>query len=229
MKTWEIERAFNEDIREKRKAGSGSFHRRGKGVKHGMSGALRTPSYYMTNKEKKQLNGEVSVSFMYETIIPIEEFKLKDEQLQKTMLTRWRELYDNMKIRTELGLSNKAFYDLVAELGIPKKPRVEGTKRTGRPKAVKVENKPKELPKKNLLDLVEEAVKEEQSKLIKETPKEIMVETSPVLVSTGITFNYNQISDIETLNRILTKCQLLMEDEPHKFRLEINLSEIIGK
>jgi hypothetical protein len=202
---------------------------RGKGVKHGISGAFRTPSYFMTNKEKKQLNGEVESFNMYETIINIKEFKLKDEQMQKAMLTRWRELYDNMKIRTELGLSNKAFYDLVAELGIPKKPRVEGAKRAGRPKAVKVENKPKELPKKNLLDLVEEAVKEEQSKVIKETPKEITAEISPVLVSSGITFNYDQISDIETLNRILTKCQLLMEDEPHKFRLEIRLSEIIGK
>ena len=67
MKSWEIERLFNEDVRDKRKTGSGSFHKRGKGVKHGISGALRTPSYYMKPKEKKKLNGEVSVSFMYET------------------------------------------------------------------------------------------------------------------------------------------------------------------
>src|SRR4051794_2157320 len=94
-KQWEVERIFNDDIREKRKAGSGSFHRRGKGVKHGMSGALRTPSFYMSNKEKKKLNGEVTVTYMYETLIPFNEFDLKDTETQKAMLTRWREIYDN--------------------------------------------------------------------------------------------------------------------------------------
>lgn len=197
---------------------------RGKGVKHGISGAFRTPSYFMTNKEKKSLDGKVETFNMYETIIPIEEFKLKDEQMQKAMLTKWREIYDNMKIRKELGVSNKAFYDLVAELNLPKKTRVEGPKRAGRPNMVKAEIKEKESPKKNLLDLVEEAVKEEELKL-----KEKTAEVSPVLVSNGITFNYNQISDIETLNRILTKCQLLMDGEPHKFRLEISMTEIIGE
>ena len=89
---------------------------------------------------------------------------------------------------------------------------------------VKAEIKEKESPKKNLLDLVEEAVKEEELKL-----KEKTAEVSPVLVSNGITFNYDQISDIETLNRILTKCQLLMDGEPHKFRLKISMTEIIGE
>lgn len=184
---------------------------------------MSTPYDYMNKKEKEKLNGEVETFNMNETILPYEEFRLKDESLQKMMLTRWREIYDNMKIRTELGISNKAFYDLVAELGIPKKPRVENTGRVGRPKTVKPEIKQKELPKKNLLELVEEAVKEDALKL-QEKPAEVL----PVMISQGITFNYDQISDIETLNRILTKCQLLMEDEPHKFQLKISLSEIIG-
>jgi hypothetical protein len=198
---------------------------RGKGVKHGISGAFRTPSYFMTNKEKKLLNGKVETFNMYETIISIEEFKQKDEQMQKAMLTKWREVHDNLKIRKELGISNKAFYDLVAELEIPKKRRVDTAKRAGRAKDVKPQTKQAQItkaPQKNLLELVEEAVKEE-SKLFKEESAEI----TPVLVSNGITFNYNQISDIETLNRILTKCQLLMDGEPHKFRLEISMTEII--
>lgn len=56
MKSWEIERLFQDDIREKRKTGSGSFHKRGKGVKHGLSGALKTPYHYMKTKEKNKLN-----------------------------------------------------------------------------------------------------------------------------------------------------------------------------
>ena len=50
-----IERIFQDDIRDKRKAGSGAFHMRGKGVRHGFNGALRTPSFFMKTKEKKKL------------------------------------------------------------------------------------------------------------------------------------------------------------------------------
>ena len=87
--TKEIERFLREDIREKKKAASGSFHKRGKGVKHGFSGALRTPSYYMSNKEKNQLNGELKVTNMYKEIISKEEFFQKDAETQKLLLTKW--------------------------------------------------------------------------------------------------------------------------------------------
>ena len=59
------------------------------------------------------------------TLIPFNEFNLKDTETQKALLTKWREVYDNASIRSELGISNKAFYDLVADLEIPKKRRVE--------------------------------------------------------------------------------------------------------
>ena len=42
---------------------------------------------------------------MYETIIPLKEFKLKDEETQKKLLTRWREIYPNAKIIKEMGFS----------------------------------------------------------------------------------------------------------------------------
>ena len=42
----------------------------------------------MSNKEKKKLNGEVKVTYMYDTIIPIDEFRLKDEETQKTHVNK---------------------------------------------------------------------------------------------------------------------------------------------
>jgi hypothetical protein len=227
MHTREIERMLKEDIREKKKIGSGAFHMRGKGVKHGFSGALRTPYHYMSNKEKKKLNGEVETYFMYETIIPINEFELKDAETQKNMLTRWREIYDNLHIRTEMGISNKAFYDLVADLKIPKKTRVdsEEKKRKGTTKQAKK----KEAPKKTLLDFVEEeTTKEEIKKEIKEEINVVSeISPTPVLVTNGINFNYNKIADQEELNRILTKCQLIVDGEPNKFQLTLTLTEIV--
>ena len=105
MKSKEIERMLREDIREKKKTASGSFHMRGKGVKHGFSGALRTPSYYMSNKQKNQLNGELKVSNMYETILSKEEFFKHSEEMQKIMLTKWRENYQNNEIMEHMGIS----------------------------------------------------------------------------------------------------------------------------
>jgi hypothetical protein len=226
-KQWEVERIFNDDIREKRKAGSGSFHKRGKGVKHGMSGALRTPSYYMSTKEKKKLNGEVKVSYMYETLVPFKEFDLKDRETQKAMLTRWREIYDNASIRMELGISNKAFYDLVADLGIPKKTRVDSEDSKRKPKQAKV----KLPPKKSLMDTMEflgaeREVLEVKKEVAKEVEK-VEKENAPVLVSTGMQLTYNKIYGEEELNNIFTKCQIMVEGENKKFQLTLSLTEIV--
>jgi hypothetical protein len=231
MKTQDIEKMLIEDMREKRKIGSGSFHKRGKGVKHGMSGALRTPSYYMSNKEKKKLNGEVKVTNMYETLIPFKEFKLKDVETQKVLLTKWREIHDNLTIRKGLGISNKSFYDLVAELGIPRKTRVdsEGSKR--KPKQAKVSI----TPKKSLMETVEFLgverevleVKKEVAKEIAKEVEKVEKENTPVLVTTGMQLTYNKIYDEQELNNIFTKCQIMVEGENKKFHLTLSLTEIV--
>lgn len=228
-KQWEVERIFNDDIREKRKAGSGSFHRRGKGVKHGMSGALRTPSFYMSNKEKKKLNGEVKVSYMYETLVSFNEFVENDRETQKAMLTKWREVYDNSSIRSELGISNKAFYDLVSDLEIPKKRRVdsEDSKRKPKPKQAKVSV----TPKKSLMDTMQFLGEErEVLEVKKEVAKEIEKaeeKNTPVLVTTGMQLTYNKIYGEEELNNIFTKCQIMVEGENKKFKLTLSLTEIV--
>jgi hypothetical protein len=226
-KQWEVERIFNDDIREKRKAGSGSFHRRGKGVKHGMSGALRTPSFYMSNKEKKKLNGEVKVSYMYETIISINEFQLKDKETQKAMLTKWREAHDNLTIRNLMGVSNKTFYDLVAELKIPKKTRVDSEDSKRKPKQARVSV----TPKKSLMDTMqflgeEREVLEVKKEVAKEIEK-VEEKNMPVLVTTGMQLTYNKIYGEEELNNIFTKCQIMVEGENKKFKLTLSLTEIV--
>lgn len=228
-KDWEVERIFNDDVRDKRKAGSGSFHRRGKGVKHGMSGALKTPSFYMSAKEKKKLNGEVEVTNMYTTLIPFNEFNLKDMETQKALLTKWREIYDNATIRLELGISNKAFYDLVSDLEIPKKRRVEDRNQRSKPKQAKVSVTPK--PKKSLMETMqflgeEREVLEVKKEVIKEVEK-VEKENAPVLITTGMQLTYNKIYGEEELNTIFTKCQIMVEGENKKFQLTLSLTEII--
>ena len=215
MKTWEIERLFNDDIRDKRKTGSGVFHRRGKGVKHGISGALRTPSYYMSNKEKKKLNGEVKVTRMYDTIIPIDEFRLKDEETQKHMLIRWREIYNNTQIKTGLGIANSPYYKLVDELDLPKK--IRGVKKGGK----KAPRKSKPIIVSPELDLFELPEEPKEKEIEQETPK-------PILLTKGLHLEYNGTYDVEALSKIFTKLQLIVDGDTNKYNISLSLSEIVG-
>lgn len=218
MKHWEIERLFNDDIRDKRKAGSGSFHKRGKGVKHGISGALRTPFYYMSNKEKKKLNGEVQVYQMYETIIPIEEFRLKDEETQRAMLTKWREIYDNGKIQKDLGIANSPFFKLIDQLRIPKKPR--GGSRGKGTRTAKVASVKKSTEFQNL------EFELEPKELKKETQT---ISVKPNIITKGLHLEYNGKYDVESLSRLFTKLQLLIDGEPCDYNIALSLTEIPEK
>jgi len=200
-----IERLLREDIQEKKKTGRGAFSMRGKGVKHGFSGALKTPYYYMSNKEKKKLDGEVKVSNMYETVIPFNEFEFKDTETKKAMLLRWREIYPNTKIMKEMGLNNTDYYKLIGDLEIPKKPR-GGIQPKSKKRTAAV--KPKEI-----------------IELMAETPKKEAAQIQQ-LITNGLHVEYNGTYDHETLNKLFTKLQLLIDGEPNKFRISLSMSEI---
>ena len=216
MNSQDVERLFREDIRDKRKAGSGSFHKRGKGVKHGISGALKTPYHYMTTKEKKKLNGEVKVSFMYETVIPMREFKLKDEETQRAMLIRWRELFENKHIIKEMGIGNNTLYGLIEELNLPKKPR--GGTRAGAGKRI---------AKQKALKAVSISPEKEVEEIEKVEKKEIETEVIKTsLVTKGLHLEYNGEFDIEALNRLFTKLQLMIDGETCKYNISLYLSEV---
>lgn len=195
-----IEKIFLDDIREKKRTGNGVYSRTGKGVKHHMSG-IKTPYDFMKAKERRKLNGEVVVTNMYTTILPRDEFKSKDLETQRNMMSKWRELYPNTQIRQEMGLANKAFYDLVDALGLPKKPKGQGI-RAGRVK------KPTEL------QALVAAPQQDEPPRIK-----------PILISNGLHLEYNGEYNSEELIKIFTKLQLLVENEENKFNLSISLTE----
>lgn len=204
-----IERLLREDIQEKKKAGRGVFSMRGKGVKHGLSGALKTPYYYMSNKEKKKLDGEVKVSNMYETVIPFKEFELKDQETKKAMLLRWREIYPNTKIMREMNLNNSDYYKLIGDLEIPKKPRggVRHTKNKNRTSAAKTE----------VIAISAETSKKEAAQIQHQIQQ---------IITNGLHVEYNGTYDHETLNKLFTKLQLLIDGEPNKFRISLSMSEV---
>lgn len=186
---------------------------RGKGVKHGLSGALKTPYHYMSAKEKKKLNGEVEVFNMYETIIPFKEFELKDEETQRNMLIRWREIYTNAKIREELGITNSPFYDLVKKLNLPKKLNSNaGKTRKKREAKTKITALS---PEMSSSEIKQEVMPETKSEVVK-----------AMIVSNGLHLEYNGSFDVDTLNKLFTKLQLLIDGESNKYHISLSLSEI---
>lgn len=209
--TKEIERMLREDIREKKKAASGSFHKRGKGVKHGFSGALRTPSYYMTTKEKNQLNGELKVMNMYETIMDKEEFFKQSEEMQKTILTRWREIYQNDEIIKGTGISSAVYHRLIERLEVPKKPRIYN------------ENSHKKKRRSKPIKKVPELVTQTPSN--NTSPQKEVIQQPQKFVQTGLHLEYSGNYNSEQLSKIFTKLQLITDDEKCKFVINISLTE----
>ncbi|MED3440312.1 hypothetical protein P4393_12675 [Bacillus subtilis] len=115
-----IERMFNEEVREKKRAGSGIFSRvstrRG-----GSNKALRTPYYYMSAKEKKDLNGEAVTIYNMREIIHYNDFLKKSRKDQIELMTYWRKVYTVTDITNGMGISKELFYRTIEQLGLKKR------------------------------------------------------------------------------------------------------------
>lgn len=210
-----IERIFQDEIREKKRAGSGAFHMRGKGVKHGFSGALRTPYHFMKKKERDQLSGAVEVSNVYSSILNWEEWCARDKETQKLLMTKWREIYSNTEIQEQLqvgrgkAFNSQSFADIVNDLGCPKKTHIPGNKKPERKKIAAITSSPQ-------LEFE-----------IGESIRPIREEVQTVLITNGLHLQYNGEYDQEQLNKIFTKLQLLIDGESNKFKISLSLSEVV--
>jgi hypothetical protein len=210
----EVRDKKNQAYLNKSKTGSKGGSKSRKGV--------RTAYDFMNKKEKKLLNGEVESYNMFTTILNWAEWQTKDTETQKNLLTKWRETYPNSKIMDELGqgrtkaFNTQSFADLVNGLGCPPKTRGQfsGERKPRKAKAPKVQ----ETPKMSLLEFAEEPKEE--------VKQEIQKEVQTLLVTKGLHLEYNGNYDVEALNRLFTKLQLLVDGEPSKYRISLSLSEI---
>jgi hypothetical protein len=211
---------FELEVREKKnqaflnKARTGS-----KGGSRSRKG-MNTPFDYMSKKEKQKLNGEVRVGNMYTTILNWAEFEQKDKETKKQLLTKWREIYPNTKIMEALSegrpskLNSQSYADIVNELGCPKKQRNTGPRKS-KAKTVAI-NSPV------IESQLEFAVPEQQQPI----EQKIQEQVQTMIVTKGLHLEYNGNYDVDSLNRLFTKLQLLVDGEPNKFRISLSLSEI---
>lgn len=110
----EFERMFIEEIRDKKRIGRGIFSRKST-RKGGSNKPLKTPYYYMTNKERQALNGKVRVYGM-EDIISYEEFMNRDISEQLRLMSLWKQSHKKVDIHRSMGISSSTFYRLLDNL-----------------------------------------------------------------------------------------------------------------
>jgi len=209
-----IEKIFYDDLREKKRTGSNIHHKTGS---RGYVGKMLFPTDIMSRKDKYNMRkaGKVERYNMYDTIINKDEFLLKDKELQKNLLTHWREIYENEKIMEGMEIhSNNTYHRLIKDLEIPKKKRGGARNFSGRPRASKkivaTESQPQLLKTEdtiNTLPIVED--KEQPIKLLQ----------------TGLHLEYNGSYTAEQLSKIFTKLQLITDGEECKFVINISLTE----
>lgn len=113
----EIEKLLRQDSSQKKKIGNSIKYR--KSTRKGSSKKpLLTQSYFLSKKEKQELNGDVKV-YNKDSILSAEEFEKLSLEEQKDSLTIWRNLFTTEVIKEKMGVNNTKFYTYIKELGIP--------------------------------------------------------------------------------------------------------------
>ena len=216
----EIEKVYLSEIREKKNHAYNSRARTGGQGSSGSRKGVRTAYDYMTNAEKKKLNSEIEVFNMYETVIPFKEFELKDTETQRTLLTRWRELYPNKKIYTEMELPGapSSFYTLMDKLDVPKKGNYG-------PKGPKDPDKSK--PRKAAAKVAkQEQQQQQQEQQPVATTAEKLQPTPGSVRLNGLSLQYSALCTPEQIEDELARLQLQVTGKKSKYMFTCYLTEI---
>ena len=103
----DIKKTFNEEVREKKRTANGVHGRCGRKAKK-----VSTPVDLLTGKERRAYEGTspVTVSSIYDTIIPLEEFKSLPKSKKMVYLYEYRKRFPARVIAKEWNLSEKSIY-----------------------------------------------------------------------------------------------------------------------
>lgn len=209
----DIQRMFRDEIRDKKKTASGVHHKTGK---NGYVGNMRFPSDLMNRSEKikHRKAGKVVTSNIFDEILPIDEFEKLETYEQRNRLQYWRNQKQNKEILSGMGISFKRYYDIVAELELPKAPRIKnGEPRKGTAKKVKQSSVAIQERVPAVQEMPEVLIPPNEVK----NPQEIIVE--------GLNVIFTGTYTAEKIEKQLTKFMLLLDSEEDDFYIEFRLMQ----
>lgn len=196
----DISKLFHDDVRDKKRAASGVYHRTGK---RGYVGSVRLTSDLLSGKEKREYQrpGRVNKYNMYDNIVSFEEFESLSLEDKKKYLSNYRERHSNKEIMKAWGINHNRFYRIVNELDLPKLER----RRTNNKKDAN--NMSKTLSdNSDKLEAVNELDKKEKEN--------------------GMTLSLNGVYDAEDIVKRLEKFSIMLTDEDTKFKVELKITEL---
>jgi hypothetical protein len=211
MKQWnEAERSFYEDVREKKKAASGVHSKTGS---RGYVGTMRFPTDIMSRKDKYNYRkaGKVMITNLMDEILVLDEFKDLDVAEQRKYLEYWRSKYTNKEIQAGMKLHNSGYYKLVADLDLPKAPRIDRNRNT--PKRIGKAKTTAPAAKAKAVEVIEPEA----------APVINIQAPEPEPLENGLHLIYNGIFSPEQIIKQLTKFELLLDGEPDNFYIELKL------
>ena len=133
----DVEKMFNNDSRYKKSVGRNISKRASR--KGYCRGGVKTPSDFMSKKEKNKLNSEVRVYNMYEKYNEISNCKAdeifsKSKEEVKAILTLMKSKHRCREICQAFGVSNGKLYSLYDDYGVEytKRPMVKETIKTNK-------------------------------------------------------------------------------------------------
>lgn len=114
------ERAFHEEVREKKRAANGIFSRTGK---RGYVGKMYLPHELLRGKEKREYkkSGRCVSWNMYIDIMDYQMFKGLPQDQKKKVLESLREKHKSEDIRKHWKIGSQTFYRIINDLGLKKR------------------------------------------------------------------------------------------------------------
>ena len=222
----EAEQVFHEDVREKKKAASGVHSKTGK---NGYVGKMRFSYDIMSRKEKynHRKAGKILTTNLFDTILPIDEFRQLEREEQRNRMIHWRNKFQNKEIQKGMGIANSPYYKLVDELDLPKAARTNTTKRKSAPIKQPVKQQLTLDKEFDTLQHELKSLKEERDSLLKE--KEARAIAAPIenpvqeIIVDGLHLILNGTYTPEQIQKQLAKFELLLEGEEDNYYIELKL------
>jgi hypothetical protein len=206
-----IEKLFEDDVREKKRTGSGIHHRTGK---RGYVGKMMFAYDFMSRSEKLKHRkaGKVIVSNIYDEInMDFEELKAKPKEEMKRYLSEWQKRFTNTEIAKGLDMPDNKLYYWLRKFGLSGSTGVtEDQKRVATTTVVKDVNHVPQTPYINL-------------PYVPPAPPVVLPKLD------GIQFAFTGKHSSEKIIATLTKLQLLLEGESNDFEIKIFLEEKHGQ
>ena len=227
MRISEAERLFNEEVREKKRAGIGVFSR---ASRRGYVGKMFFPYELASRKEKSKHKraGKVMTTNLFDKILPAAEFDQLEEYEQRNRMAYWRNTYTTNEIKKEMGTSGTKFYALLEKLGIPKDGQKTSARKGAVTKKTKVEgSKEKDLAKKaaKALAAMKPPAKVETPAEVPAAPQEPKEAPPQLLILKGLNIAYNGDYTSDEIRRLLKKLDILLEGEPDRFQIELKIMQ----